>query len=361
MAGNRAIAKRIGLCVVAATDGATATVLAEVGGEEHVVPVSSINRRYDSGHVLVSETSDFRSLAASQLRPTDVVVEIGSSYGRATNVLSKHCAKVIGIDTSLDLVQKARQQYPALDFRQFDVLAEPHLLASVAHGCTVCFLDIGGNRDKAALVRAVPLVHRVLRPRLVCIKSRELFAAASQHAQGRGGLAGTRVPGGVDWWAALCAQPEAHREAKRYHNANCEVEGGSRFTKYPLRFVPASAPDGRRICRFHNYGVCTKGDSCNFDHHHCHHCLARGHIAKNCTADGPSRKAQKRTGPQASGPATGCADTPGSGFLDAAAATTLQATAPAETSYGYAVPAGTETVTATSAAGGAAAAPVAPT
>jgi SAM-dependent methyltransferase len=322
--GERAVVKRLGACTVrSVADGVAGVEPRSAATAATVeVPLRSLTRVHERGHVVVAETSEFRLLAATQVCPTDVVVEIGSSYGRATAVLAKHCARVVGIDTSQQLVAEARRVYPTLEFRQFDVIEEPHLLADLAAACTVCFVDIGGNREIEGLLRVLPVVHRVLAPRLVCIKSRELYKAADAHAHARGGLErAARLPDAGAWWAARLAESAASqaRPAKRYHNDGCEREGGSRFTQYPLAYVPVVGPDGRQICRFHNYGVCTKGVECRYDHAHCHRCSRPGHVAKNCHdgQDADGRQVRQRQmgegtdqdGAQADAAVCGTADT----------------------------------------------------
>lgn len=290
--GERAVAKRVGLCAVSAIHGGEADVVPSRPGaavqDAARVPLSTLVRVHEHGHVVCAETSDFRVLAATQLRADDMVVEIGASYGRATAILAKHCRRVVGIDTSVETVRAARAQYPRLEFAQFDVIEQTHLLAELTatDACTVSFVDLGGNRELGALQRVLPIVRRVLKPRLVCIKSRELYAALEAHARAHGGLtSGGVVPAPREWWAACAADGALQlpaKAAKRYHNQGCELQGGSQFTRYPLSYVPAACPDGRKICRFHNYGVCTRGAGCAYDHEHCHRCLAAGHKAKNC-------------------------------------------------------------------------------
>lgn len=52
-------------------------------------------------------------------------------------------------------------------------------MSKLAAGCSVVFVDIGGNRQLDALVRLLPWVQRQLRPRLMVVKSEELAAAAA--------------------------------------------------------------------------------------------------------------------------------------------------------------------------------------
>ncbi|KAJ1625390.1 hypothetical protein T492DRAFT_1039861 [Pavlovales sp. CCMP2436] len=285
--GERAVAKKQGACVVRSVNGATAS--AECGaGAAHEVPLAALVRVHAAGHVVCAETSEFRVLAATQLRSTDVVVEIGSSYGKATAILAKHCARVVGVDTSMELVSASRTAYPQLEFRQFDMITQPELLGEVATSCTVAFVDIGGNRELEGLLRVLPVVHRVLAPRLICIKSRELFRALHLHSAANGGLGpGASVPLAAEWWLGCTSDAtRPAKSAKRYHNHGLAVGGSdSRFTQYPLAYLPVIGPDGRQICRFENYGVCMRGEACSYDHAHCHRCLQPAHVAKNCGHD----------------------------------------------------------------------------
>lgn len=51
---------------------------------------------------------------------------------------------------------------------------------------------------------------------------------------------------------------------------------------HPLK-QPFRSVGGTPVCRFHNYRYpCRKGESCEFNHSHCHICLDRGHVALEC-------------------------------------------------------------------------------
>ena len=59
---------------------------------------------------------------------------------------------------------------------------------------------------------------------------------------------------------------------------NAMAPGGSSVCVPPGEL----APSGATICSFYNYGTCTKGDECGWDHAHCHKCKSLGHAAKDC-------------------------------------------------------------------------------
>jgi hypothetical protein len=73
--------------------------------------------------VVCKTTDEYRRLARSQLTPADHVIEIGSSYGKCTEIIHQHTkGRVIGIDVSSESVAASRLEYPAIRFERFDAL-----------------------------------------------------------------------------------------------------------------------------------------------------------------------------------------------------------------------------------------------
>ena len=62
----------------------------------------------DDGRYLMEPAALGRLLDYGQIKPTDVVLEIGSATGYASALLAKLCLTVIGIETNLYLIQKAK-------------------------------------------------------------------------------------------------------------------------------------------------------------------------------------------------------------------------------------------------------------
>ena len=225
--------------------------------------------------------------------------------------------------------------------QRLDALAAPQYLLQLATGADCVAIDINGVRELEALAPLLALALRVIKPRLVLVKSRRLCDCAAactapEHEesaepeapeQGEGRVGAVAVDG-ARWWATvtaavLAAQPPDEgagggplrmRSARRYP------------LNYPRRYapapVPAAAPDrpagegpterqaepeqagqeaepaaasrqqqggeegGVRICEFHNYDPagCKKGarGACELDHTHCHFCGAEGHRALEC-------------------------------------------------------------------------------
>ena len=94
-------------------------------------------------------------------------------------LLTSHVAKSV---TSCFFVVysavQAKSRYPNLSFQVLDVLENPAEVKTLGQGCSVVFVDIGGNRHLEALVRLLPWIEVELRPRLMVVKSEEVAAAA---------------------------------------------------------------------------------------------------------------------------------------------------------------------------------------
>jgi len=247
--------------------------------------------------VVVSETKDFRVLARSQVEASDRVVDIGSSYGVCTAILARYCrGDVLGIEVSAELVREARRRHPGLRFLELDVLREPARALEACRGCDKAFVDLGGDRAAEAIAAFLPALLEGAGPRLVVVKNRELARLASSHLERPAGPS----PEASFWRDLEALRLRAERQRpprppREYHLVNRTGGAPPRFALHPLDYKHRASPSGVRICRFHNYGVCNDPGTCPFDHAHCHHCGAPGHIAKNCTAELPTGGSANRT------------------------------------------------------------------
>ena len=52
--------------------------------------------------------------------------------------------------------------------------------------------------------------------------------------------------------------------------------------QHPFKYPQRLTPEGVTICSFYNYGECRMGETCHWDHAHCHSCLGAGHRAADC-------------------------------------------------------------------------------
>jgi len=80
-----------------------------------VKKLADFSRQF-TGYV-VSHTRMFRSLGVEHLTKDHVVIEIGSSYGVATNLMAKKAKMVVGVETSKECVDKVRKSRVEVDAR----------------------------------------------------------------------------------------------------------------------------------------------------------------------------------------------------------------------------------------------------
>jgi len=88
-------------------------------------------------------------------------------------------------DIARSLVGRLRKSFPQLRFECFNPLTERQRLLDLARGCTILFVDIGGNRHLETVLELVTLAKKHLMPHLIVVKSKELknkaYAYLEQH------------------------------------------------------------------------------------------------------------------------------------------------------------------------------------
>lgn len=270
--------------------------------------------------IVITRTTDkYRLLAASQLRPTDHVLEIGCSNGECSLVIAKYVSdgSLVGIDVSNEMVQQAKSKIPEVkgctnvDFHVVDPFGDPRRALMLATGSDnigdslkktsttkpdVVFIDIGGNRDLTSVVKMLSWVRRSFSPRLCIIKSEEIvdqikadsaLKSLDSYEPAKKRLKSTSMTleiesdgtlsNGQEWFEATLHDIET--------NLSRVSTARPRFLhpqKAPLSLSPID--NKTPICRYHNWhkNGCLQTD-CPLDHDHCHWCLKLGHTALSCT------------------------------------------------------------------------------
>ena len=143
---------------------------------------------------LVYSTKGFRAIAR-KITSRFVVLEIGSSYGVATEILSRRTKFVLGLETSSECIKEARSRYPHIQFEHIDCLGSPSIVKEKLCGMIanfvaadpvgenpriVIFVDIGGNRESGALQKLLKFVETDLDPTYVVVKSQSLVQITPQ-------------------------------------------------------------------------------------------------------------------------------------------------------------------------------------
>ena len=104
-------------------------------------------------------TAEFRTLANSQVRRGDRVVEIGASTGETT-CLARAAGRdgtVIGLECSESMIAEAGRMHPQLNFQHIDALMEKMRLLQYCAEADVLFIDVGGDRSKLLSCCCSPL------------------------------------------------------------------------------------------------------------------------------------------------------------------------------------------------------------
>lgn len=128
--------------------------------------------------VVCEEVGEYRAAAHGLLDPDDHVLEIGSHVGGTTEVLVGLCKKVIGLDQQPDLVARARDRLPNVQFENanaFDAQKVIALSQSIApERFKKVFIDISGSRDITTVVRLMSQIENTIRPDMMIVKSQAL-------------------------------------------------------------------------------------------------------------------------------------------------------------------------------------------
>eukprot|EP00931_Biecheleriopsis_adriatica_P076505 TRINITY_DN50201_c0_g1_i1.p1 TRINITY_DN50201_c0_g1~~TRINITY_DN50201_c0_g1_i1.p1 ORF type:complete len:296 (-),score=66.68 TRINITY_DN50201_c0_g1_i1:10-897(-) len=220
---------------------------------------------------VVASTESFRELARRRPKDGDRILEIGCCFGQCTVLLAARAAEVLALDTSQECVELAAQRLADAELQgraraeRLDVLAHPQLLR-ILGSChppfTVIFADIGGNRQLEHVMKLLRLL-AVNTPSVeyVAVKSEQLAECLAKAPS---------EPQRSAWWQAL------------QHGSCCPAKLPRRPMQKILMRPVRRTQDGDEICRFANYGTCSKGEDCKYDHGHCHCCGDKGHFAQAC-------------------------------------------------------------------------------
>ena len=119
----------------------------------------------------------------------DIALEIGCDFGYTTKILGEKCKIALGVDKRYSHVKDAIKNYGIgggnndnnqIYFHSVDIFTNSdNILGKYAtqleHNPTIIFIDINGNRELQAVVKALNVVYQRYTPRLVVIKSSSFF------------------------------------------------------------------------------------------------------------------------------------------------------------------------------------------
>jgi len=240
---------------------------------------------------VVSETADFRLIAQRAVRRDDIALEIGASYGVATQMLARRVAKVIALDTSDHALGEARERCAKHDnvmFHQCDVLVDFPRVLDLGAGATVVFVDIGGDRLRDDVLWLLRSLQQELRPRFICVKGRAVWRWVETVSRRQEDDVGESSPlPDLPEYSICCRlRKRSAFDNDRLRKDLETVAGKNVKSRHPLSYPHRSVPscEGRYICRYQNFleKGCDKGECCERDHEHCYWCGVVGHRALDC-------------------------------------------------------------------------------
>ena len=127
---------------------------------------------HESNLILVtSETNDYRRTAIVHTRQEDHFLEIGCDFGVLVD--SVDAQSRVGVDKSEESIKIAKERYPSCDFLLGDIFQDLDIRPT---NPVVVAMDINGNRELPAVSKCLQLILDKWAPRLVVVKSRELYA-----------------------------------------------------------------------------------------------------------------------------------------------------------------------------------------
>eukprot|EP01023_Acetabularia_acetabulum_P044450 TRINITY_DN4465_c0_g2_i1.p2 TRINITY_DN4465_c0_g2~~TRINITY_DN4465_c0_g2_i1.p2 ORF type:complete len:158 (-),score=17.96 TRINITY_DN4465_c0_g2_i1:178-651(-) len=123
--------------------------------------------------VVCEHVDDYRRAIAQNVNSEDIVVELGCALGVTTELLGRHCKKVVGVDKSDFQYEQAKIRFPNIQFLNVDAFDISTILG-LGLKFNKIFIDISGNRDIGAIIGLVDSYEKVFQPELFVIKSYKL-------------------------------------------------------------------------------------------------------------------------------------------------------------------------------------------
>ena len=135
--------------------------------------------------VVCATTKEYRYQVQAHVSSNDVVLEIGSSHGKTTDMISKRTNKVVGVDFINSLVLESKKRYPHIPFFQHDAREIESwwksTLPVTAEKYSLVFIDIAGTIEVSYLLPIIQNIERFLKPRMIVLKSLNCAKRISFH------------------------------------------------------------------------------------------------------------------------------------------------------------------------------------
>jgi hypothetical protein len=123
---------------------------------------------------------EYRRTIPLYINRRDIVLEIGFAWGTTTELLSKSCRKVVGIDKGKSYYT-AIKNYPWIEFYKIDGFNISQVL-DLGYKFNKIYIDISGCRGMFDVLKIVQMYKGAFKPELIVVKSSRLkrFLESSQ-------------------------------------------------------------------------------------------------------------------------------------------------------------------------------------
>jgi 16S rRNA A1518/A1519 N6-dimethyltransferase RsmA/KsgA/DIM1 with predicted DNA glycosylase/AP lyase activity len=115
---------------------------------------------------------EYRQTIEKYITSQDTVLEIGFAWGTTTELLSKVCKHVVGIDKG-ESFYTAVMQYPELELYKIDGF-DIREVRALGYNFNKIYIDISGCRELNTVIKIVRMYEQTFKPELIVVKSSKL-------------------------------------------------------------------------------------------------------------------------------------------------------------------------------------------
>lgn len=128
--------------------------------------------------ILTKGVNEYRATISKYINRNDTVLEIGFAWGTTTELLSKACKHVVGIDKG-ESYYTAIKNYPKLELYKIDAF-DIKSVKELGYNFNKIYIDISGCRELRSVLKILRMYENTFNPELIVVKSSKLKSLASQ-------------------------------------------------------------------------------------------------------------------------------------------------------------------------------------
>lgn len=116
---------------------------------------------------------EYRASVPAWVQPNDSVLEIGCEWGTTSVVIAERTPKLLATDISSQVIERARQTYPDIEFSTLDAF-DVRAALDLGRSFDKIYIDMSGLSGYRSLLDTISLMNMyatVFRPAAIVIKS----------------------------------------------------------------------------------------------------------------------------------------------------------------------------------------------